>query len=446
MNVQLILSYEAQGKIRDHILKEPTLECGGYLIGTIENQPEDKLVGRIDDIYVIEGSGTSANFTFTSASGLQAYAYCKKRYSSDENNKKKIIGNYHSHGNFHAFFSSTDAKMMKMSTSREFYLVFSPSHHSFTAIFKDSDAKKYKVTCDDAPGFKYIPPQMESEKERQIATPANITPPVAMIPPDEEKPVFFINKEKETTSNSIRTPNKQDGVENYGSFASDTDTAGTNNEIPKNKLVQMAGVYFLKGKEEFDNRKYPDAILSLTEAIGYNPENLTYYLLRGKAYYKNRDYENAKKDFNIIVSAQISNPKELSEAYFFLADIEFAGGLSPIVISYLTNAIEKDPQNPKYYYTRGFAYGKSKQYIKAIDDFNNVLNYQKKDRNMIIKTIVYLGMVSYHLKKYDDAKKYFEKCLGFPDLDEEAKNTVKAYMKLIDNEIKQKEIELLEPK
>jgi len=88
-NVRLVLGSDAQSKIISHIFKEPTLECGGYLIGTIEDQSENAVVGSIDDIYVIEGSGTPSNFIFTSTSGLQAYAYCKKIYSSD-NNKKNI--------------------------------------------------------------------------------------------------------------------------------------------------------------------------------------------------------------------------------------------------------------------------------------------------------------------------------------------------------------------
>jgi proteasome lid subunit RPN8/RPN11 len=155
------LSSAAQNKILRHINAEPSLECGGYLIGTIENRSGDIVVGRIDDIYVIEGSGTSANFTFTSASGLQAYAYCKKMYSSDGISKKGIIGNYHSHGNYHTYFSSTDEKMIESSTSREFYLVFSPSQQSFTAIYKDSDAQIYQVACKhDVPDYRYIFPQM----------------------------------------------------------------------------------------------------------------------------------------------------------------------------------------------------------------------------------------------------------------------------------------------
>jgi proteasome lid subunit RPN8/RPN11 len=190
-NVSLILSSAAQNKILRHINAEPALECGWYLIGTIENRSDDMIVGRIDDIYVIEGSGTSANFTFTSASGLQAYAYCKKMYSSDGISKKGIIGNYHSHGNYHTYFSSTDEKMIESSTSREFYLVFSPSQQSFTAIYKDTDAQIYQVACKhDVPEYRYIFPQMGYITKWKIN---RIKADNAFInekePPEEKKPV-----------------------------------------------------------------------------------------------------------------------------------------------------------------------------------------------------------------------------------------------------------------
>ncbi|MCL2061130.1 MAG: Mov34/MPN/PAD-1 family protein [Firmicutes bacterium] len=164
--VVLIINPTALAKIWHHVYVEPGLECGGYLIGTMEKHDDVVVVGQIDDIFFIEGSGTQANFTFTSESGLQAYSYCTKNYSTDGVYKKNIIGNYHSHGKYATFFSEMDVKMMKASTSREFYLVFSPEHHSFSAIYKDSDSKIYEVDCRfEAPGFSYIAPKLNFERE-----------------------------------------------------------------------------------------------------------------------------------------------------------------------------------------------------------------------------------------------------------------------------------------
>jgi hypothetical protein len=81
--------------------------------------------------------------------------------------------------------------MIESSTSREFYLVFSPSQQSFTAIFKDSDAQIYQVACKhDVPEYRYIFPQMGYITKWKIN---RIKADNALLnekePPEEKKPV-----------------------------------------------------------------------------------------------------------------------------------------------------------------------------------------------------------------------------------------------------------------
>jgi tetratricopeptide (TPR) repeat protein len=441
-NVDLVLSPFSRDKILHHIYEKPTLECGGYLIGKIENHSEDKLIGNIDDVFYIEGSGTSSNFTFTSASGLQAYAYCKKNYSTDEFSKKLIIGNYHSHGDYQAFFSSIDEKMMKATTSREFYLVFSPSQHSFTAIYKDSDSQIYEVACEyDAPGFKYIFPQMDFYNDWPLVKTGvdysllSVQKATGEVQTDNSS----LHNELKTSSSNNKKISGRKNMEDYGSFqvAQNTETTKANNEIFKQRNIQKANEYFLKAKEEYDNKNYHISITYLNKALEQNQKDLSFYLLRGKAYIKNYEYERAKKDLNKIISAQINSPKELPDAYYYLADIEYTKKNYPVSISHLNNAIKINMQAPEYYFLRGVVYYYCKQFEMAKYDFNFLLNNKGENQDMILKIYFYLGLIFKDEKKYDNAKEYFEKSLCSTETI--IKNAAGKFIGIIDNEIRKRE-------
>jgi len=92
MSRKLTLKIEltAWNKMLHHVYEVPTLECGGYLIGSISTIDENsnELIGHINDVYIAEGCGTQSEFTFTSESGLHAYGYCLKKYSADDKPKK----------------------------------------------------------------------------------------------------------------------------------------------------------------------------------------------------------------------------------------------------------------------------------------------------------------------------------------------------------------------
>lgn len=152
--IRLNISDNALRAIKNHIYKSPKLECGGYLIGRMDISEDGKnVLASVDDIYHDDSVGSAADYTFTSQYALAAYSYCIKNYSGVDN-KKKIIGNYHSHASFDAFFSGTDRIMIFSSSAPEFYLVFSPSHKHVTALFKNKEKLLFKVKLEyDASEF-----------------------------------------------------------------------------------------------------------------------------------------------------------------------------------------------------------------------------------------------------------------------------------------------------
>lgn len=146
LHAELYISSNAKEKMLGHIMKNPKLECGGMLIGNIaQDAVTKKWIGKIDDVYFDDSIGTASEYTFKSVMISEAYKYCLQKYRVDWDDTKHIIGNYHSHGTFDAFFSSVDEKMMRQYKTNEFYIVYSPSYNRFIATFMDTNYQKHEV-------------------------------------------------------------------------------------------------------------------------------------------------------------------------------------------------------------------------------------------------------------------------------------------------------------
>ena len=160
VGISLILSNEVLLKIKNHVLARPDIECGGYLIGRLQwSDDGQNVVGYVDDIFHDDSVGSAAQFVFTAQYGLKAYSYCLKTYRNAEGvTSKSIIGNYHSHGNFNAFFSGQDKMMIYAGTAPEFYLVFSPGKKEITALFKNKQQQLFAIGLTRDADFTYCEP------------------------------------------------------------------------------------------------------------------------------------------------------------------------------------------------------------------------------------------------------------------------------------------------
>ncbi len=110
-------------------------ETGGFFIGNVS---KDDISGRytlhIHDLYFEERYGSGSSFSFNLDYSFNAYQYVKKNC-----NGYHIVGNFHSHAQFKAFFSAVDNEMMTQSRDNSFYMVVSPRHNNWVCCFKDSD-------------------------------------------------------------------------------------------------------------------------------------------------------------------------------------------------------------------------------------------------------------------------------------------------------------------
>jgi len=164
-NAELFICEAALAKIQKLIFGNPHKECGGFLIGSLSCDPVNgRWIGFVEDVYCIERYGESAAFTFLPTDTINAMSHIAKNYRHDLNtvdevdrfritrrseeipfyvDTKRIIGNFHSHGQYDAFFSSTDEKMMKKQSTNEFYVVYSPRHKKIIGKFKDTHFNFY---------------------------------------------------------------------------------------------------------------------------------------------------------------------------------------------------------------------------------------------------------------------------------------------------------------
>ena len=137
--VDVILDETAVYKMNDLVYQDPQNECGGFLIGRIgRDKASGTFTVKICDVYCEPQPGTAAGFTFTNDYQVRALIWAD-RHLPDHN----IIGNFHSHAGFNAFFSPQDKHMMEGQPGDNVFLVISPSQKGIEAVFKDSQQHFY---------------------------------------------------------------------------------------------------------------------------------------------------------------------------------------------------------------------------------------------------------------------------------------------------------------
>lgn len=137
--VDVTLDQAAVSKMNDLVYQDPHNECGGFLIGRVgRDEAAGTFTVQVCDVYCEPLRGSSAGFTFTNDYQIRALLWTDHNHPDAH-----ILGNFHSHASFNAFFSPRDRQMMEEQPGEGLYLVISPSHQSMEAVFKDSQRHFY---------------------------------------------------------------------------------------------------------------------------------------------------------------------------------------------------------------------------------------------------------------------------------------------------------------
>jgi clan AA aspartic protease (TIGR02281 family) len=144
----------------------------------------------------------------------------------------------------------------------------------------------------------------------------------------------------------------------------------------KNK-VSIAGAHGMKAKIYLGISEKEKAVSEYTAAIRYNPENVSYYVSRGRIYFQMGQLDDSKKDYLKAIEMEESNVEALTYLglnYIEEKNLEEAGKL-------LNLAVKLDPDFADAYYYRAMMYFEQKKYNDAISDAFNSYVLDESDNS-----------------------------------------------------------------
>jgi proteasome lid subunit RPN8/RPN11 len=128
------------------------LECGGYLFG-YSKRVENGIEVIVTDIYYEEIFGTDRSFNFNLSYGVRAKAY---QYSEQQKGRTiRLLGCYHSHGNYPAVFSDEDRLLQRVWAGNQATIIYSPGCNEWAGdiIRRDGNVIPARITTFE--GHKY---------------------------------------------------------------------------------------------------------------------------------------------------------------------------------------------------------------------------------------------------------------------------------------------------
>jgi tetratricopeptide (TPR) repeat protein len=164
--------------------------------------------------------------------------------------------------------------------------------------------------------------------------------------------------------------------------------------------------------QEMKKGNYDQAVACYTEKINTSDVlNIDLYFHRANAYYKLFDYENAKKDIEVIFFKADTNHLskiKMSSAYFLYGRLFSKQGNVEKELSCLLNALHYD-KTPPLMSTLAFAFGKAKQYEKSVQYATMAIEMATEEKDGYAYNNRALSQVM--LGHYDLAEKDVQKSL-----------------------------------
>ena len=166
----------------------------------------------------------------------------------------------------------------------------------------------------------------------------------------------------------------------------------------------LANEKLATGKKLYYEKNYTEAIKFCSEAIELNPNLSDAYAYRGESYESLKDYERAIKDF---IKAVELNPKD-EWAYSSLGLIyEHTEKNYEAAIEYFSKSIEINPSAWKYSF-RSDVYKKMKDYDHAIADLTRAIELEPNNNHYYFsRALIY----HYNLNDYERALADFDKVI-----------------------------------
>ncbi len=160
--------------------------------------------------------------------------------------------------------------------------------------------------------------------------------------------------------------------------------------------------HYIDGTEDYDAGMYESALSSLGKAIELEPSNLDYQYYYAMTYSALGRFQEAESIYTAILNA---DAKKYYKAYFDLSTIYTKKNEYKKALKTISAAEMIIPDNPRLFLEKGTINRKMKDFKAAIDNYNRVLELDKK----LSQTVnYYLGLVYLEKKQYPSAKNMFE--------------------------------------
>ena len=141
---------------------------------------------------------------------------------------------------------------------------------------------------------------------------------------------------------------------------------------------------FDRGKENFDAKKYDEALEYFNKAIANNSNNYMAYFYRGQCYQNKNIIQSAYEDYAHSVALN----ENFGRGYFGLGSVLLRTNNSDKAIEEFTKAINLELNNEMYYFMRGNAYFAKNDFKNAEKDFVAAI----KIRNRFPEAFYNLGL------------------------------------------------------
>ncbi len=130
-------------------------------------------------------------------------------------------------------------------------------------------------------------------------------------------------------------------------------------------FAQDLQVTYQKGKQQFEGKNYKEAIISLSEVLKTDKENVMAFYLRGKAQAELKANDQAIEDFTQAINLFPS----MADAYFQRAQSWEAKGKKEEALADYTSATILDGKQAAYFYKKGELQNSQKNYLGAVLDY-----------------------------------------------------------------------------
>lgn len=186
--------------------------------------------------------------------------------------------------------------------------------------------------------------------------------------------------------------------------------------LPKGDKSELMSAYTTMGKAFLHLAQPQKALQAYTEAININPQDENLYEDRANIYIRMGNYRLADADYRKIKRYEPINDIVTASSLNLIdrEQISFIGNLGNYATSYLIKKIQvvKSPGNVDWQFLLGILYKQARQYQKAIETFNRIVEKQQ------ISTVYYiLAMCQCEEAFYEGALQSIDKALRLDSTD-----------------------------